>query len=176
MIMTHDDYKTTWWGIKLAYIFQGLPKGTFENVLDFYVFLLLGTNEKYRESLYCFTHSARLPIYPSTVCTVQYMYAFLLLVTPWLVLSQGVNFFSLLFGKNAWWVCPLFFFTTAHTLTLYYGSTGTLHKQLVAFCFLEVLPFSPKQQWRMMILPLHWCGSFWMSKFLSFLCCLSYYL
>ena len=65
MIMTHDDYKTTWSGIKLAYIFQKLPKGTLSNVLNLYVFLPLGTNEKYKESLYWFTHSTRLPIYPS---------------------------------------------------------------------------------------------------------------
>ena len=59
---------------KLAYIFQKLPKDTPKNVLDFYVILPLGTNEKYRESLYCFTHSARLPIYPSIFfnVTVQY--------------------------------------------------------------------------------------------------------
>jgi hypothetical protein len=65
MIMVVDYYMTTWSGIKLAYIFQKLPKDTPKNVLDFYVILPLGTNEKYRESLYCFTHSARLPIYPS---------------------------------------------------------------------------------------------------------------
>lgn len=71
MIMVVDYYyKRTWSGIKLAYIFQKLPKGTSKNVLNFNVFLLLGTNEKYRESLYCFAHSARLPIYPSIFFTI----------------------------------------------------------------------------------------------------------